>query len=107
MNIISQISLPRYVLCAIPIIVELHCFVDASQEAYVACVYLRSMDSENNVTIRLLCAKARVAPLKAMTIPRLELCGALLGARLSAKVLQAIQGHVEKFIWSSSTVVLG
>lgn len=108
-NNLSKISLPRYVLCDFPISVELHCFVDASQEAYGACVYLRSINNDNVVNVNLLCAKARVTPLKALTIPRLELCGALLGARLSTKVIQSIRCHkiTQKVIWTDSTVVLG
>ncbi|KAH9643726.1 hypothetical protein HF086_007696, partial [Spodoptera exigua] len=106
---LSDIKIPRYALCDDFFTnVELHCFVDASHEAYGACVYLRSTDSSNNIVIRLLCAKSRVAPLKAMTTPRLELCSALLGARLVAKVLQSIRISITNTImWTDSTVVLG
>ncbi|XP_026330484.1 uncharacterized protein LOC113237982 [Hyposmocoma kahamanoa] len=74
------------VLCDEPVSIELHSFSDASQNAYGACVYLRSEDSEGNVTINLLCSKSKVAPIKATTIPRLELCAALLAAKLEVLV---------------------
>lgn len=58
--------------------------------------------------VRLLCAKTRVAPLKPLTIPRLELCAVLLGARLATKVLESLHCNISnKFIWTDSTVVLG
>lgn len=88
---LSLIQTPRRVLCDSPGTIDLHCYVDASQQAYAACVYLRSVDkNDQNVTVRLLCAKARVALLKTTSIPRMELLGALLGARLCSKVLQSM-----------------
>lgn len=102
-----SLSVPRHVLCS-PSDWELHCFVDASQEAYSACVYIRSTDQNGDVIIRLLCAKTRVAPLKTITIPRLELSAALLGARLVAKVTAALRCPVHKRVfWSDSTITLG
>jgi hypothetical protein len=107
---LSHIYLDRHVFCDMPNVerTELHCFVDASQEAYGACVYLRSVDHNNYITVRLLCAKARVAPIKKLTIPRLELCASLLGAQLCTKVTQSIKTNISKYvIWTDSTVVLG
>lgn len=108
LHFISNIKISRNVLCNNPIYIELHCFVDASQKAYASCVYLRSINDKNEVTVRLLCAKARVAPLKPVTIPKLELLGTLLGARLCDKVLQSLRCNIScKTIWTDSTVVLG
>lgn len=108
LNTLLSLSVPRYVLCQSPVTCELHCFVDASQEAYAACVYTRTTNECNCVTVKLLCAKTRVAPLKAITIPRLELCAALLGARLVSKVSQALRCSVDKkTFWSDSTITLG
>lgn len=89
-NTLSTLEVPRHVLIDNAINIELHCFCDASQQAYGACVYLKSSDKDENVNVHLLCAKARVAPVKPNTIPRLELCGALLGAQLSTSVVEAI-----------------
>ncbi|RVE43224.1 hypothetical protein evm_012104, partial [Chilo suppressalis] len=68
---------------------------DASQAAYGACAYIRSVDQNGRVWVKLLCAKSRVAPLKSTTIPRLELCDALLAAELSAK---RVMGYILRFI---------
>ena len=58
--------------------IQLHGFSDASEEAYAGVVYLRMMDSTGNVQVSLVTSKTKVAPIKRLTIPRLELCGAYL-----------------------------
>nr|CAH7737509.1 unnamed protein product [Callosobruchus chinensis] len=58
---------------------------DASQDAYVTCIYIRSTNQEGTAMVRLLCAKSKVSPLKTLTIPRLELQGALLMSKLATK----------------------
>ncbi|GFX08080.1 integrase catalytic domain-containing protein [Trichonephila clavipes] len=63
----------------------LHVFCDASKKAYAACVFLR-VEYEENVFVKLIQAKARVAPLKDISIPRLELLACVLGTRLAASV---------------------
>ncbi|XP_047992482.1 uncharacterized protein LOC125231164 [Leguminivora glycinivorella] len=106
--LLSQITVPRRVLGDDYKYIELHCCVDASQNAYAACVYLRSVAHNNEVTVNLLCAKTRLAPIKPITIPRLELCGMLLGARLCDKVCKSLRCDIQhKTIWTDSTVVLG
>ncbi|KAL7725622.1 hypothetical protein ACLKA6_008034 [Drosophila palustris] len=57
--------------------VEIHGFCDASIDAFGGCIYIVSM-AEGRRTAQLLCAKSRVAPLKTLTVPKLELCGAVL-----------------------------
>lgn len=73
-------SFPRYVLKP-GAAVEIHSFCDASLEAYGAAIYTRSI-KDGNVQTHLLCSKARVAPLKTLTVPKLELCAAALLAQL-------------------------
>lgn len=105
---LETLSVPRYALSANCIKIDLHCFVDASQDAYGASIYLRTTDSSHNVYVNLLCSKARVAPLKQNTIPRLELCGALLGARLAARVVASLRCDIHtKVFWTDSSIVLG
>ncbi|XP_045535019.1 uncharacterized protein LOC123721194 [Papilio machaon] len=107
LNAVSKIEIPRCVIISEPEVIELHSFSDASQTAYASAIYLRSIDGAGQVLVRLLCAKTKVAPVKSTTIPRLELCGALLSARLSTKVLTALRCKVHNvFHWTDSTVVL-
>lgn len=79
---IENLRIPRYLCLANAVNIQLHGFSDASEAGFAACVYLRVEDQDFNTTIRLLIAKSKVAPLKRMTIPRLELCGAHLLSKL-------------------------
>ncbi|XP_013148096.1 PREDICTED: uncharacterized protein LOC106110741, partial [Papilio polytes] len=107
-NSLSTIQIPRRVLINNPKFIEMHTFCDASQNAIGACVYLKSIDASGNVHVSLLSAKARVAPLKPTTIPKLELCSAVLGAQLSSAVTQALRCKIDRHIyWTDSKVALG
>ena len=87
--------------------VQLHGFCDASESANAAVTYLRVLDKEDSVIMSLLIAKTKVAPIKRLTIPRLELSGTVLLARLLRHV-----GHVlliptgDIYAWIDSLVVL-
>ena len=65
-------------------------FSDASQEAYAAVIYLKSV-TPHGIHVRLVASKTRVAPTKAMTIPRLELLTALLLSKLMVSVSRALE----------------
>lgn len=106
---ITNIEIPRRVLCDSYVKVELHAFCDASIKAYAACIYLRSVSNTGNVQAQLLLAKSRVAPLKQkLTMPRLELCGALLATKLMKKVVDSLRLKIDSQIyWCDSTIVLG
>ncbi|XP_059053188.1 uncharacterized protein LOC131847604 [Achroia grisella] len=107
MPCLLKLQIPRWVICDSPVCVELHSFSDASQSAYGACVYVRSIDANNDITVRLLCAKSKVAPVKPMTIPRLELSAALLAARLCRDIETSIRYTPDRIIhWCDSSVVL-
>ena len=75
--------------------IELHHFSDASTEGYGQCSYLRLVDTSDEVNCSLVMGKARVTPLKRITIPRLELTAAVMSNR---KVVQAyIQNDSRNF----------
>ncbi len=89
-------------------VIELHGFSDASTKAYAAAVYVRVVD-EDVVHTSLMCAKSRVAPVKTQTIPRLELLGAVLLARLMDSVMKALSGIISidnVFYWTDSITVV-
>ncbi|XP_033218210.1 uncharacterized protein LOC117173678 [Belonocnema kinseyi] len=93
---IIHIEIPKQVVCSEPVPIELHGFCDASELAYGACIYLKSTNPKGDHTIRLLCAKSKVAPLKKVTLPRLELCSALLLANMSNKVVNVLTLNIKK-----------
>jgi len=79
---------------------EIHGFCDASQRAICATVYLRSSNQEEKVTTHLICSKTKVTPLKKLTIPRLELSGAVLLTNLVSRVSQILRRNcVPIFLW--------
>ena len=87
---------------------QIHGFCDASENAYAGTVYLRMIDSESKVYISLVIAKTKVAPIKRLTIPRLELCGAQLLSRLLHHIKDLFHVSMENvFAWTDSTIVLG
>ena len=85
---------------------EIHCFADASSYVYGACLYLRLVDCENNITCWLT-AKSRLAPIKAISIPRLELTSAILAVRLNSIACKELDVPASSsFFWTDSTAVL-
>ncbi|XP_067634502.1 uncharacterized protein [Eurosta solidaginis] len=85
---------------------QLHVFVDASEEAYAAVCYWRFTTSEG-IRTALICAKTKCAPLKTTSIPRLELQAAVLGTRMAQMVIQEHKVLVHSSIfWSDSSTVI-
>ena len=87
---------------------QLHGFADASEAAYAGVVYLRFVDSSGGVHIALVISKTKVAPIKRLTIPRLELCGAVVLADLLSRVKELFDVSPSNvFAWTDSMIVLG
>ncbi|CAH4035032.1 unnamed protein product [Pieris brassicae] len=101
------------VLCDSPKYIDLHSFSDASQSAFGSCVYIKTISTNGDVTVQLLCAKSKVAPLKPTSIPRLELCAALVATKLtnvvdSYKAIYIIRYKPARIVcWCDWSVVLG
>ncbi|XP_023289985.1 uncharacterized protein LOC105696715, partial [Orussus abietinus] len=87
--------------------IMLHGFCDASEGAYGACIYLRSTNCSDLHTVRLVCSKSRVAPLKSVLLPRLELCAAVLLSKLYQATTTALMIKFDSVrFWSDSTIAL-
>lgn len=85
---------------------QLHVLVDAGQDAYAAVAYLR-LEKNSMVDCSLINAKSRVAPIKIVSIPRLELEAARLGARLAKSCKEMIGINIPSTVfWSDSDTVL-
>jgi len=105
---LRHVSIPRCTSVTPRSLIEIHGFCDASQEAYGACVYIRSKDQTNKWKSQLLCDRCRVASLKGETIPRLELSGAPMLAQLVSKLASEWEVDCSScYLWTDSTIVLG
>ncbi|KHJ44508.1 Pao retrotransposon peptidase [Trichuris suis] len=86
---------------------DLHTFCDASETAYGAVVYVKAEKASGEQFVNIVMAKTRVAPVKRVTLPRLELLAALLGARLTLFVKDQLKLTIRKaYCWTDSEVVL-
>jgi hypothetical protein len=99
--------IPRYIEPLDMESCEIHCFADSSQDAYATAVYLRTKNGEN-VNVSLIFAKARVAPIRKITIPKLELIAAVAGTRSLRFVIRALKlpPTTPKTLWVDSKCVL-
>ncbi|XP_056647279.1 uncharacterized protein LOC130451945 [Diorhabda sublineata] len=105
--ILATIKIPRQITVPKANVIEIHTFSDASTIAYGACSYLRTVDNSGQCSVRLICAKSRVSPLKVVTLPRLELNAALLATNLTAKLMEAFTCRISNiFYYTDSTIVL-
>ncbi|XP_072375597.1 uncharacterized protein, partial [Diabrotica undecimpunctata] len=105
---LNSLIIPRHVTLPNVRSIELHGFSDASERAYGACIYVRSITRTNQVSVRLLCAKSKVSPLKTITIPKLELCAAVVLSKLCT-IKDALNNTTFERVtlWTDSTIVLG
>lgn len=87
---------------------QLHGFCDASEKAYACIIYSQVTDENGKNKLTLLTAKTKVVPISQTTsMPRLELCGALLLSQLMEKVKKSLPEHgVTIHGWCDSKVVL-
>ena len=86
---------------------ELHLFSDASRQGYSAVAYFRSVDASGRIHVAFVLGKARLAPLREISIPRLELTAAVVSVKLRAIVREEIDLPVQRvYFWTDSTSVL-
>ncbi|XP_055308454.1 uncharacterized protein LOC129572515 [Sitodiplosis mosellana] len=107
---IADLRIPRWVNCSRSDTIEMHGFSDAAEAGYAAAIYIVN---RTRYTAHLLVANARVSPIKEdknnenVTIPRLELCGALLLAQMTEKMIKILDINFSRIcLWSDSRIVL-
>ena len=104
---ISDLKIPR---CFKPAdfddaYLELHHYFDASETTYGCCTYLRAVNRWGAIHTDLIVSKTKIAPLKTVSIPRLELQGAVLAAKIDSLLRRELDLQ-ESWFWTDSEVVL-
>ena len=108
---LAEITMPRSYFSGPSQHIELHMFGDGSQDVFSAVGFLRAQinctSGEIITDLAFVLGKARVVPIKVMTVPKLELQAALLAARLKREICRALTVTVDNvFMWTDSTIVL-
>ena len=106
---LSQKHIPRcYFLKEAQVVsMQLHGFSDASESVYAGVVYLRMTDRVGKVHVSLVASKTKVAPIKRLTIPRLEFCSVHLLAKLLEHIKSTLKVPLEDvYAWTDSTIVV-
>ena len=106
----SQIKIPRCISLSVdPTSVEynLLCFCDVSSRAYATAIYLQQT-SKDATDMNLVFSKSRLAQVKGLTIPRLELMAVLIGVRCLQFVNEQLKLKInKKLLWTDSQCVIG
>ena len=86
---------------------DLHVFTDASEEAMCVVAYALATHEDDTIEISYVVGKTRVAPMRHVTIPRLELMGAVIGVRIAKLIIEQSETQFRSVIyWTDSTTVL-
>ena len=87
--------------------IQLHVFCDASEVAYGAVAYFRYCLEDESYHTALVMAKSKLAPIRTLSLPRLELCAAVTGVRLYQQIIKEIDLTIHQiYFWSDSTLTL-
>ena len=108
-SLLDKISVPRFFFNShIREANTLHLFCDASEQAYCALIYIQTRSPDDERSSNLLISKTRLAPVKRITLPRLELLACFIGAKLLKKVMDELtfSQPMTIFCWSDSTIAI-
>lgn len=98
----SNLTFPRWLNTQLNCQKEIYGFCDAFQKVISAVVYIRTTNEQRETITRLVCSKTKVAPLKRITIPRLELTGAVILTKLISHVLRILKlSNSSIFMWTA------
>ncbi|CAI6349887.1 unnamed protein product [Macrosiphum euphorbiae] len=106
---LASVHVPRYFNTTARAPCSLYGFCDASQRGYAAVVFLRIHDAPRATSVMLVGSKTKLAPLKPLSIPRLELNAAVLLSRWMSRISLLLNTHidiVDMWAWTDSSIVL-
>ena len=104
---VAETSFDRRYFSATKDKLELHVFADASENTMCAVAYLRSKPKEYSADLAFVIGKCRVAPMRHLSIPRLELQAAVMAVRLKEQIVKEHEAKIHSCnFWTDSTTVL-
>lgn len=107
---LDQVKIPRWLGSPASQVTQhksVHIFCDASRTAYGAVAYMRNEMPDGTATCNIIASRAYVAGVKGMTIPRLELKGAVIAAHLAESIRSATASeNIDFYYWTDSEVVM-
>ena len=107
LRILEGLRIPCWLGTVRTSVLQLHGFL-ASEKVYAACVYMTATDNHSHFQSNLVIAKSQVAPIKTISLPKLELCGTLLLSQLVVHTIKDLcNDSLVVFCWMDSQVILG
>ena len=108
LHLLGSLTIPRSYFTDLFDRIEFHMFGDSSQNVFCAVAFLRArLASSHQTELAFVFGKTRVAPMKAISIPKLEFQAALLGTRLKEEILKGLSfKFTDIFMWTDSNTVL-
>ncbi|GFX42143.1 integrase catalytic domain-containing protein [Trichonephila clavipes] len=104
---IEEVKINRFIMADNNVRIVLQGFVDASEAAYGAVVYLQCFLHNGAAKVSILASKSRVAPIPVISIPRLELCACVLLAQLVKKIHSTLRLNISDIVLhTDSTIAL-
>ncbi|GFV92123.1 uncharacterized protein TNCV_1895591 [Trichonephila clavipes] len=95
---IEEGKINRFIMADNNVRIVLQGFVDASEAAYGAVVYLHCFLHNSAVKVSILVSKSRVAPIRVISIPRLEFCACVLLAQLVKKIRSTLRLNISDIV---------
>ncbi|GFW23130.1 integrase catalytic domain-containing protein [Trichonephila clavipes] len=104
---IEEVKINRFIMADNNVRIVLQGFADASEAAYGAVVYLQCFLHNGAEKMSILASKSRVAPIRVISIPRLELCACVLLAQLVKKIHSTLRLNISDIVLhTDSTIAL-
>ena len=108
LNTLSKVSVNRHILCCDCRIVDIYGFCDSAGKSYCTIVFAR-VSCSHGISVNFWVEKSRLAPMKKLSIPKLELLVCLLLSELVISVVDAVKSEVrikDIFCWSESQIAI-
>lgn len=107
MRDLEQIRIPRWIGMETDVQLQLHGFADSSVLAYGCSIYVRVQKLSGHISCYMIASKSKIAPIKEVSIPRLELTAVELLSKFFVVVRDAMElKTVPQFLWSDSSTAL-